>query len=156
MFKVVKTILLCFVLSLFGSKLSAQESLLSIGVHMDWAMESPSYMKLYGIQGKYDLTDRQSIQAQIGLGDYKRMYYGADYLYTLLPLKGLPSVFVAAGLGYEGIRSTDIYDIIISGQVGLQFKIKRFSPYIGYKPKFYFEVEGIDATSIALGLRFRL
>ncbi len=139
----------------FG-RLFAQESPISVGLHVDWSMESPTWQKFYGVQGKYDLTEKQALQAQVGLADYDMVYFGADYLYTIFSWNKLPSIFLGTGLGYEGVRGSDINDFIINGQVAVQFDIKRFSPYVGYKAKFYFETEGIDPTSLMLGLRFRL
>ncbi|GGE28683.1 hypothetical protein GCM10011516_28010 [Sphingobacterium cellulitidis] len=119
-------------------------------------MEAPSYSKLYSINGKYDLSDRQAVQAQFGLGTYDIIYFGADYLYNVFLFNKKPSVFLAAGLGYEAIRGTKANDIIINAQVGLEYEINKFSPFVGYKPKYYFEAEGIDPSTIMIGVRYRL
>ncbi|AIM38028.1 hypothetical protein KO02_16035 [Sphingobacterium sp. ML3W] len=140
----------------FINQALAQENDFSIGLHSEIQFESPSYTTYYGLQGKYDLTKRQAIQAQIGLATEQIGYVGVDYLYTLFPLKNLPSIFIGGGVGYEKIRNTDIDDLIFNGQVGFQFDIKRFSPYVGYKAKFYFEAEGIDPSYMTLGIRYRL
>lgn len=156
MLKITKLLFLFALLQVIHLNLNAQSNQFSIGAHLEWNMESPSYAKLYSINGKYDFSERQAIQAQVGLGDYKVYYFGADYLYTVLLLKKMPSVFVGAGLGFEGIRGTDANDIILNAQAGFQFDIKKFSPFVGYKPKFYFEAEGIDPSTIFIGLRYRL
>lgn len=134
----------------------AQESPFSVGVHMDWSMESPSFEKYIGVQGKYDLTERQSLQAQLGGSTYDVRYIGVDYLYTVFPLKRMPSVFVGGGVAYEKLAGTSYDDITFNGQAGMQFDIGRFSPYVGYKARFFFEAEGIDPSYLMLGLRFRL
>lgn len=149
-------LVLISVITLFINQTKAQENRISVGLHTEIQLESPSYTTYYGVQGKYDLTKRQAIQAQIGLGTSEISYFGADYLYTLFPLKGLPSIFVGAGAGYEKIRNTPTDDLVLNGQVGFQFAIKRFSPYVGFKSKFYFEAEGIAPSYLTLGIRYRL
>lgn len=156
MLKITKSLFLLTLFTLIHLHSNAQSNPFSIGAHLEWNMESPSYAKLYSVNAKYDFTERQAIQAQVGFGDYDFYYIGADYLYTVLLLKKMPSLFVGAGLGFEGIRGTDANDIIINAQVGFQFDIKKFSPFVGYKPKFYFEAEGIDPSTIFIGLRYRL
>lgn len=156
MLKITKSLFLLTLFTLIHLRSNAQSNPFSIGAHLEWNMESPSYAKLYSVNAKYDFTERQAIQAQVGFGDYDVYYIGADYLYTVLLLKKMPSLFVGAGLGFEGIRGTDANDIIINAQVGFQFDIKKFSPFVGYKPKFYFEAEGIDPSTIFIGLRYRL
>lgn len=141
---------------LFISQTKAQENRISVGLQSEIQLESPTYTTYYGVQGKYDLTKRQALQAQIGLGSSKISYFGADYLYTLFPLKGLPCIFIGGGVGYEKIRDTHIDDLILNGQIGFQFDIKKFSPYAGFKSKFYFEAEGIDPSYLTLGIRYRL
>lgn len=155
----VKITSFCFFLLgliLFSSNVSAQTNRFSVGTHLEWSMEAPSYSKLYSINGKYDLSDRQAVQAQFGLGTYDIIYFGADYLYNVFLFNKKPSVFLAAGLGYEAIRGTKANDIIINAQVGLEYEINKFSPFVGYKPKYYFEAEGIDPSTIMIGVRYRL
>lgn len=137
-------------------KSQAQENPFSLGATFEFSVESPSYALNYGIQGKYDFTNKSAIQGQIGFGKYETFFVGADYLYTVLPLKRMPSIFVGGGLGYEGIKGTNIKDIIISAQAGLQFDVRKLSPYVAFKPKFYFEAEGIDASVILFGVRYRI
>lgn len=147
-------LLFCF---LFTAILAnGQKRKLSLGVVTEFQLESPTYDFYYGIQGKYDFTDRQGVQLQTGLSDASIGFVGADYIYNLFPFKGNPLIYIGGGAAYEYLTEGRGNEIVFSGQAGAQFSLGNFEPYIGFKSKFYFEAEAIDPSYINLGVRFRL
>ncbi|MFD2969276.1 hypothetical protein [Sphingobacterium bambusae] len=145
-----------FFLFFFCWSVKAQERKISLGVVSDFQLESPSYDLYYGVQGKYDLTNRQALQLQAGFSNANIGFVGADYIYNLFLFKRNPLIYVGAGTAYEYLTNGAGNEIAFNGQAGVQFTVRRFEPYIGFKSKFYFQAEAFDPGYINFGLRFRL
>ena len=132
----------------------AQNSKISLGINSDFQLESPIHI-YYGAQGHYQFNDKHAVQLNLGLISRTNAgYIGADYLYTLFQLKQVPSIFIGAGSAYEFATKGAGHEITFNGQVGAQFQIGRFVPFIGFKEKFYFEAESFDSGNLFLGVRF--
>ncbi len=145
-----------FFLFFFSCSVKAQERNIAVGIVSDFQLESPSYVLYYGVQGKYELTDRQALQLQAGFSNAHIGFVGADYIYHLFRFNRNPSIYVGAGTAYEYLTNGAGDEIAFNGQAGVQFTVKRFEPYIGFKSKFYFQAEAFDPSYINIGVRFRL
>ena len=150
---------------------TAQEHDWAFGLYSDLKLDDPSYDASFGVQGKYDFTNRQSIQAQFhGRGDL--LAVGTDYLVSILNKeKSNFNVFLGAGLGQEFFTYDYSVDGIneepmrrkenitkVNGQVGISyyFPTVDLSLYTGYKVKYQFKDEVTEPNYIMLGLRYHI
>ncbi len=151
--------------------LNAQEHDWAFGIYSDLKLDDASYDASFGIQGKYDFTNRQSIQAQFhGRGDL--LAVGADYLVNILNKeKSDFNIFLGAGLGQEFFT----YDYSVegdnddpikrkenftkaNGQVAISYYFPSvdLSLYTGYKVKYQFKDGVTEPNYIMLGLRYHI
>lgn len=163
------TILFCGLLFIGSSQ--AQEHKWAFGFYGDVQMESPTYYGSFGVQGKYDLTNYQALQAQVyGRGGY--IAVGADYLVNVFNKeKSNFNIFLGPGISQdfytydftidgdvEGpIRRKENYTNAI-GQVGVSYYFPSvdLSIYTGYKLKYQFASEAIDPNYVMLGVRYHI
>jgi len=156
---------------LFPIALNAQEHDWAFGLYSDIKLDDAAYDASFGVQGKYDFTNRQSIQAQFhGRGDL--LAVGADYLVSILNKeKSNFNVFLGAGIGQEfftydysvegtndqPIQRKDNYTKA-NGQIGISyyFPTVDLSLYTGYKVKYQFKDEITEPNYIMLGLRYHI
>lgn len=151
--------------------LHAQEHDWAFGLYSDLKLDDAGYDASFGVQGKYDFTNRQSIQAQFhGRGDL--LAVGADYLVSFLNKeKSNFNVFMGLGLGQEfftydysvegpedqPMRRTENFTKA-NGQIGLSyyFPAVDLSLYTGYKVKYQFKNEVTEPNYVMLGLRYHI
>lgn len=156
---------------IFPVSLQAQEHDWAFGLYGDIKLDDPSYDASFGVQGKYDFTNYQGIQAQIhGRGDL--LAVGADYIVNFLN-KEKSNFNVFAGLGLAQEFYTYDYtingDVIIqqtrkenyskaNGQIGLSyyFPTVDLSIYTGYKLKYQFKNEVTEPHYLMLGIRYHI
>lgn len=150
-------------------------STLSYGQDHSWAFGFYGDMNVksakessFGIQGKYDLDSRSSVQAQVyGRGNFVSV--GADYLFSFLDKrKSNFNVFLGAGAAEDFIRyqETGINEyvfvkderFVVNGQLGLNYYFKpvQLSVYTGYKVKYLVEDETFRPNYLTLGVRYHL
>jgi len=150
---------------------NAQEHDFAFGFYGDIQLEDAAYDASFGVQGKYEYSNFQGIQAQIhGRGDFVGV--GADYIVNFLDKeKSNFNVFIGAGLSQDFYR----YELAVDGdteapfqekesftkaigQVGLSyyFPVASLSIYSGYKLKYQFKNELTEPNYIMLGLRYHL
>ena len=115
-------------IAISSPELLAQDRRISAGITVEFSVENPSNTNLYGIQGKYDITSRQGLQTQLGIGNNDLFFAGADYLSNLFQINPMSKLFVGGGLAYEGIRGSKLKDIALSSQDGLELGNGRTSP----------------------------
>jgi len=146
-------ILLCVLLT--SKNGVAQNKPLSLGITSDIQMESPVYI-YYGLQGKYDFNPKNAIQAQLGYSNNKIGFLGVDYVHKAFNIGKITNTFIGAGTSFEFLTSESTNYFTLNMQAGFEFNLGRYSPYLGYKPKFYVNTESLDTSNFTLGLRYRL
>lgn len=148
----------------------AQDHQWAFGFYGDVLLESPDYSGSFGIQAKCDLTQRQSLQAQVH-GRTGFVSVGADYLVSVLNKTNSNwNVFLGAGVAEEfysaegndeyGVGPVKVRDrqFVGNAQVGFSYYIPsvKLSVYSAYKLKYGFEADAIDPNYLALGVRYHL
>lgn len=161
-----------FVFFLLLSSLASrgQENKWAFGFYGDVQLEAGN-VGAFGVQGKYDLDNRSGLQAQV----YGRNGYfaaGADYLFSFLnKSKTNWNVFLGLGLSQDFYRYNEIPTeanaavptgrenfTLANGQGGVSyyFPTVDLSVYAGYKVKYHFKWEEIDANFLMLGVRYHI
>ena len=158
-----------FIFPLVGN---AQEHNWAFGLFGGLNVDDASYDASFGVQGKYDFSNRQSLQAQIyGRGDL--LAVGADYLVHILDKeKSNFNVFLGAGLGQEfftydySVDGSDDQQPIqrkenftkANGQVGISyyFPAVDLSLYTAYVLKYQFKDGITEPNHLRLGLRYHI
>ena len=156
---------------LFMQTSKAQENQWALGFLTDIQFKASSAYASYGLQGRYDFDAHQSLQAQVyGRGEF--IGAGADYIIQFLNKeKSNFNVFLGLGLSQEFFT----YDLATEepntnptkvrenfskaiGQVGLSqyFPTVGLSIYGGFKTKYQFKGDVLDANYLTLGLRYHL
>ena len=146
----------------------AQEEKVGLGFYGNFDLERTESRGSFGIQGKYDLTNRQSLQAQV----YGRTNYvavGADYLVSLLnKTKSDFNVFAGAGVSQDFVSyaladeasSVQVRDRFLKGNLqaalSYYFKPVQLSVYGGYKWHYKISSELINPHHIMFGVRYHL
>ena len=150
---------------------NAQEHDWAFGFYSDLRLEDANYDASFGVQGKYDFTNRQSVQAQFhGRGDM--LAVGADYLVQFLDKeKSNFNVFAGVGVGQEFFTYDYAFEgnteaptqvkenfTKANGQIGLSyyFPVVDLSIYAGYKYKYQFKNEVSEPNFVMLGLRYHI
>ena len=156
---------------IFPLALNAQEHDWAFGLFGDLKLDDAAYDASFGVQGKYDFSNHQSVQAQIhGRGDL--LAVGADYLVNIFDKeKSNFNIFLGAGLGQEfftydySVEGPDDQPIRrkenftkANGQVGLSyyFPTVDLSLYIAYKLKYQFKDGITEPNYVMLGLRYHI
>ena len=146
----------------------AQEERVGLGFYGNFDLERATSAGSFGIQGKYDLTNYQSVQAQVyGHGNYVAV--GADYLVSVLnKTKSNFNIFAGAGLSKEFVSYAledeassikvrdDNFKGNIQAAVSYYFRPVQLSVYGGYKWHYNFTEEKINPNHIMLGVRYHL
>ena len=162
-------LILCLLLGINFS--FAQEQDFAFGFYGDMQVEDAAYDASFGVQGKYEYSNYQGLQAQIhGRGDFVAV--GADYILQFLNKENSNfNVFLGAGLSQEFYRYELAIDDDIDapfqekenftkavGQlgVGYYFPVANLSLYTGYKLKYQFKNELTEPNYIMLGLRYHI
>lgn len=155
--------------------LMAGLSTLSFGQDHSWAFGFYGDMSVksakessFGVQGKYDLNSRNSVQGQVH-GRSNFVSVGADYLFSFLDKrKSNFNVFLGAGVAEDFVRYQDpgvqeyvfVKDerFVLNGQLGLSYYFKpvQLSVYTGYKVKYLVEDETFLPNYLTLGVRYHL
>lgn len=150
-------------------------STLSFGQDHSWAFGFYGDMSVksakessFGVQGKYDLDSRNSVQGQVH-GRSNFVSVGADYLFSFLDKrKSNFNVFLGAGAAEDFVRYQDpgvqeyvfVKDerFVLNGQLGLSYYFKpvQLSVYTGYKVKYLVEDETFLPNYLTLGVRYHL
>lgn len=157
----------------------AQDHKWAFGFYGDVQLESPGYAGSFGVQGKYDVTNRSALQATVN-GRNGYVAVGADYLLSLLDKKKSNfNVFLGAGISqdfyrynellvdpelpYSGEKPTVFPEekqnyTVANGQVGVSyyFPAIQLSVYTGYKVKYNFKFEETDPNFLMFGVRYHL
>lgn len=145
----------------------AQEHNWAFGFYGDMNVKSGKESS-FGVQGKYDLDNRSSVQAQVH-GRSNFVSVGADYLFSFLDKrKSNFNVFLGAGAAEDFVRyqEVDVKEYIfvkderfvLNGQLGLSYYFKpvQLSVYTGYKVKYLVEDKAFRPNYLTLGLRYHL
>ncbi|SKB47815.1 hypothetical protein SAMN05660841_00767 [Sphingobacterium nematocida] len=150
-------------------------SILSFGQDHSWAFGFYGDMSVksakessFGVQGKYDLNSRNSVQGQVH-GRSNFVSVGADYLFSFLDKrKSNFNVFLGAGATEDFVRYQDpgvqeyvfVKDerFVLNGQLGLSYYFKpvQLSVYTGYKVKYLVEDDTFLPNYLTLGVRYHL
>lgn len=150
-------------------------STLSFGQDHHWAFGFYGDMSVkstknnsFGVQAKYDLDNRSSLQAQLH-GRSSFVSVGADYLFSFLDKqKSDFNIFLGAGLAEEFVsfQTTDevatikVRDeqFVLNGQVGASYYFRpvKLSLYTGYKVKYRIQNEVFEPNYMMLGVRYHL
>ncbi|MFD1768368.1 hypothetical protein [Sphingobacterium suaedae] len=161
--------ILLIILCVSGLGLQAQDHTWAFGFYGDVQMESPNYNGAFGIQGKYDVANRSALQAQVyGRNGYVAV--GADYLFSFLDkTKHNFNVFLGAGVSQDFYRYNEIAGeqiipeerdnhTVANGQLGVSyyFPAVNLSLYTGYKAKYHFDWDEVDANFLMFGIRYHL
>ncbi len=122
----------------------------------------------FGVQAKYDLDNRSSLQAQVH-GRNTLVAIGADYLFSLLDKKKSDfNIFLGAGASEEFIRDQEGEDadyamvkndsFVLNGQVGASYYFSpvKLSVYAGYKAKYITADEKFRPDYLMLGVCYHL
>lgn len=121
----------------------------------------------FGVQAKYDLDNRSSLQAQVH-GRTSFVSVGADYLFSFLDKqKSDFNVFLGAGIGEEFIsyQTDEITTVkvrdeqfVLNGQAGVSYYFRPvgLSMYTGYKVKYATKADVFEPNYLMLGLRYHL
>ncbi|MFZ4261675.1 outer membrane beta-barrel protein [Sphingobacterium sp. HJSM2_6] len=150
---------------------NAQEKQWALGFLTDIQFKDSSPYASYGLQGRYDLDNHQSMQAQVyGRGEF--IGVGADYLIQFLNKeKSNFNVFLGLGLSQEfftyesAVEDEQTSPMKIKenftkaiGQIGVSqyFPTVGLSIYGGFKTKYQFKNEHMDANYLTLGLRYHI
>ena len=166
-----KKLLWIFCAFIFPIALHAQEHDWAFGIYSDLKLDDAAYDASFGVQGKYDFTNRSAVQAQIhGRGDL--LAVGADYIVSILNKeKSNFNIFLGAGLGqefftYENAVAAEGDEPMprkenftkANGQVGISYYFPSvdLSLYTGYKVKYQFKDEVTEPNYVMLGLRYHI
>lgn len=149
----------------------AQDKKWAFGFYGDMQLEAPGYPGTFGVQGKYDFSNRSAVQALVN-GRNGYVSVGADYVFSFLDKsKSNWDVFLGAGISQDFYRYNTFYPeeenvtptvrknyTMLNGQVGVSryFPELSISVFTGYKLKFHFEYEEIDPNYVMLGVRYHL
>lgn len=148
---------------------------LSFGQEHNWAFGFYGDMNVkrarensFGVQAKYDLDNRSSLQAQVH-GRNSFVSIGADYLFSFLDKrKSNFNAFLGAGLAEDFVRYQQAEGVdyvlvkdesfILNGQVGVgyYFPLVKLSLYTGYKVKYLVADEKVEPNYLMLGVRYHL
>lgn len=143
-----------------------QEHKWAFGFYGDMSVKSTKNNS-FGVQAKYDLDNRSSIQAQVH-GRSSFVSVGADYLFSFLDKKKTDfNVFLGAGaaedfVSYqtEEITSVKVRDeqFVLNGQIGASYYFRpvNLSLYTGYKVKYAVQSEVFEPNYLMLGVRYHL
>lgn len=163
-----KNVILIFLLltGLSGASV-AQEHNWAFGFYGDVNVKN-TRENSFGVQAKYDLDSRSSLQAQVH-GRSSFVSVGADYLFSFLDKrKSNFNVFLGAGAAEEFVRfqkpdgedyvTEKNEDFNVNGQVGLSYYFApvKLSLYAGYKVKYAVEADTFSPNFITLGVRYHL
>lgn len=146
----------------------AQEQRVGLGFYGDFDLQQTSSVGSFGIQGKYDLSNHQSVQAQVyGRSNYVAV--GADYLVSLFnKTKSNFNIFGGAGVSQDyvsyaldnDVSSVKVRDQFFKGNLqtalSYYFKPVQLSVYSGYKWNYNFSSESTNSNHIILGIRYHL
>lgn len=148
------------------STIHAQEHKWAFGLYGDAQVKSEGEKATLGLQGKYDLTNRSALQAQVhGRTDFVSV--GADYLFSFLDKKKSNfNVFLGTGASgefygytsdYVGKKSAD-NAFVLNGQVGVSYYFEpvKLSLFSGYKMKYNTTTEKTEPNFVVFGLRYHL
>ncbi|HMR18228.1 MAG TPA: hypothetical protein PKA53_02915 [Sphingobacterium sp.] len=146
----------------------AQDNRWAFGFYGDVLLEAPAYSGSFGVQGKYDLSNHQGLQAQVH-GRNGFVAVGADYLLSVFNKKDKNfNIFLGAGAGEEFYSFHDENEIgparvqdqlfVMNGQVGVSYLFApvSLSVYSGYKVKYEFEAERFQPNFLMFGVRYHL
>ncbi|MCY4779824.1 hypothetical protein ORI89_09185 [Sphingobacterium sp. UT-1RO-CII-1] len=165
-FKIIPVFFALFLIALMGK---AQENKWAFGFYGDVQLDSKT-LGTFGVQSKYDVDNRSAVQAQV----YGRNGYfavGADYLFSFLnKTKTNWNIFLGAGASQDFYRYNEIpSDVtaipdkrdnftVANGQAGVSYYFPSvdLSVYTGYKVKYNFKWEEVDANFLMLGLRYHI
>ena len=165
-----KLLTLCIGLCFMASA-KAQDHKWAFGFYGDVQLEDAAYDASFGVQGRYDLDVRQSLQAQVhGRGDYIAL--GADYLVQIFNKeKSKFNIFLGPGISqdfytYEFTKDGEVEGPIrrkenftkAVGQAGLSYYFPEvdLSIYAGYKMKYQFKNEKTEPNYLMFGVRYHI
>ena len=146
----------------------AQEERVGLGFYGNFDLERTESRGSFGLQGKYDLSNRQSLQAQVyGRSNYVAI--GADYLISVFnKTKSDINVFAGGGISQDfisfakedEISAVKVQDNFFKGNlqaaVSYYFRPVQLSIYTGYKWHYNFTTEEANPNHIMLGVRYHL
>lgn len=164
--------LLCFFLVLgFINYVAAQDHKWAFGFYGDVQLKSSSNVGSFGVQGKYDLDNRSSLQALVN-GRNGFVSVGADYLFHILDkTKSNFNVFLGAGVSQDFYRYNEIWNgngnqipeqrdnfTQLNGQVGASYYFPevQLSVFAGYKAKYNTKTEDFNPNFLQFGVRYHL
>jgi len=174
--------LLCFFLVLgFVNHVAAQDYKWAFGFYGDVQLKSSSNVGSFGVQGKYDLDNRSSVQALVN-GRTGFVSVGADYLFSVLDkTKSNFNVFLGVGVSQDFYRYNENWkdnekvkegnkkeeNIILdkrdnftqlNGQVGASYYFPevQLSVFAGYKVKYNTKSEEFNPNFLQFGVRYHL
>lgn len=153
-------------MTIFSTISFSQDHKWAFGFYSDINLKS-ARENSFGIQAKYDLDYRSSLQTQVH-GRSSFVSIGADYLLSLLDKRTKPfNVFLGAGISEEFISyqveeaaSIKVRDeqFVLNGQIGANyyFPAVNLSVYTGYKLKYLVKAEKVQPNYVMLGVRYHL
>ncbi|MGJ1204091.1 hypothetical protein [Sphingobacterium lactis] len=126
-----------------------------IGISAEMLLDAPSYDGYIGVSGKYDLSKKHNIQANLGIQSPNIAFIGGDYIYNFLSITDRVNLFTGAGLGVGFSKRENWSNVNL--HAGVEFGVTdKFSIFTLYKIKYYLSQESLEPNWISIGLRYTL